>query len=127
MSQAHVGMVIETLLTDENLRIRFAFERIETIADLCVRGVELTGDEIDLFCQTDPLLWFVGVEVKREWRQWANARVRFALSGRRPIRRSREKPSLRERWTKSSRCSRSARRVAHKHDRKYGLEEAAYD
>jgi hypothetical protein len=74
MSQAHVGMVIEMLLTDENLRIRFAFERIETIADLCVRGVELTGDEIDLFCQTDPLLWFVGVEVKREWRQWANAR-----------------------------------------------------
>ena len=74
MSQAHVGMVIEMLLTDENLRIRFAFERIETIADLCVRGVELTGDEIDLFCQTDPLLWFLGVEVKREWRQWTNTR-----------------------------------------------------
>ena len=74
MSQAHVGMVIETLLTDERLRIRFALERIETIPDLCARGVELTGDEINLFCQTDPLLWFLGVEVKREWRQWASAR-----------------------------------------------------
>ena len=82
MSQAHVGMVIETLLTDENLRIRFALERIETIADLCVRGVELTGDEIDLFCQTDARLWFLGDEVKREWRRSATCGL---PDGRRPI------------------------------------------
>jgi hypothetical protein len=74
MSQAHVGTVIEALLTDENLRIRFALERIETIADLCVRGVELTGDEIDLFCQTDARLWFLGDEVRREWREWTDIR-----------------------------------------------------
>ena len=74
MSQAHVGTVIEALLTDENLRIRFALERIETIADLCVRGVELTGDEIDLLCQTDARLWFLGDEVKREWQEWTDTR-----------------------------------------------------
>ena len=72
MSQAHVGMVIEMLLTDEDLRIRFALERLETIVDLCVRGIELTCDEIDLFCQTDAHLWFVGDEVRREWRRWTD-------------------------------------------------------
>ena len=74
MSQAHVGIVIETLLADEDLRIRFALERMETIADLCARGLELTGDEIDLFCQTDARLWFLGDEVKYEWRQWNDTR-----------------------------------------------------
>ena len=74
MSQAHVGTVIEALLTDENLRIRFALERLETIADLCVRGIALTSDEIDLFCQTDADLWFLGDEVRREWRRWAEVR-----------------------------------------------------
>ena len=75
MSHAHVGIVIETLLGDENLRIRFALERMETIADLFARGVELTGDEIDLFCQTDARLWFLEDEVRREWRQWSDART----------------------------------------------------
>ena len=31
MSQAGVGTVIEKLLTEENLRIRFALDRIETV------------------------------------------------------------------------------------------------
>ena len=48
MSRAGVGMVIEKLLTDERLRIRFALDRMETIAELCLRGFELTRDEIDL-------------------------------------------------------------------------------
>ena len=74
MSHAHVGMVIEMLLADEDLRIRFAFERMEMIADLCVRGIELTSDEIDLFCHTDGYLWFLGDEVRREWRRWADTR-----------------------------------------------------
>ena len=39
MSQAGVGTVIEKLLTDENLRIRFALDRFETVAELCWRGV----------------------------------------------------------------------------------------
>ena len=67
MSQAGVGTVIEKLLTDENLRIRFALDRIETVAELYLRGVELTRDEIDLFCRTDARLWFLGDEVRGEW------------------------------------------------------------
>ena len=41
MSRAGVGMVVEKLLTDESLRIRFARERMETIAELYMRGFEL--------------------------------------------------------------------------------------
>ena len=37
MSQTVVGKVVEQLLTDENLRIRFALDRIETVAELCLR------------------------------------------------------------------------------------------
>ena len=70
MSHAHVGAVIETLLSDENLRLRFALDRIETVADLCVRGVDLTRDEIALLCQADAHLWFLGDEVKHEWRRF---------------------------------------------------------
>ena len=69
MSQAGVGTVIENLLTDENLRIRFALDRIETIAGLCLRGVDLTRDEVDLFCWTSSDLWFLGDEVRGQWQQ----------------------------------------------------------
>ena len=67
MSQAGVGTVIEKLLIDENLRIRFALDRIETVAELCLRGFDLSPDEIDLFCRTDAGLWFLGDEVRGEW------------------------------------------------------------
>ena len=67
MSQAGVGMVIEKLLTDERLRIRFALDRMETIAELCLRGFELTRDEIDLIHQTDAHLWFLGDQISGEW------------------------------------------------------------
>jgi hypothetical protein len=67
MSQAGVGTVVEKLLTDENLRIRFALDRIDTIAELCLRGVDLTRDEVDLFCRTNAGLWFLGDEVTAEW------------------------------------------------------------
>ena len=50
MSRAGVGMAIEKLLTDENLRIRFALDRMETVAELFLRGLDLSPDEIDLFC-----------------------------------------------------------------------------
>ena len=53
MSRTIVGMVIDKLLTDENLRIRFAIDRMETVADLCLRGFDLTRDEIDLLCRTE--------------------------------------------------------------------------
>ena len=64
MSRAGVGMVIEKLLTDERLRIAFAVDRMETIAELCLRGAELTRDEIDLIDRTDARLWFLGDQVR---------------------------------------------------------------
>jgi hypothetical protein len=59
MSRVNVGLVIEKLLTDENLRIRFALDRLETVAELCLRGFDLTRDEIDLLCRTDAGVWFL--------------------------------------------------------------------
>ena len=49
MSQTGVGMVVPKLLTDERLRIRFALDRMETIAELCLGGFELTRDEFGFF------------------------------------------------------------------------------
>ena len=34
MSRSIVGIVIDKLLADEDLRIRFALDRVETVADL---------------------------------------------------------------------------------------------
>ena len=59
MSRAGVGMVVEELLTDENLRVRFALDPMETVADLFLRGVDLTRNEIDLLRRTDPGVWFL--------------------------------------------------------------------
>ena len=63
MSQQTVAIVVEKLLSDEDLRIRFALDRMETLAELCLHGVELRPDEIDLFCRTDARLWFWGSAV----------------------------------------------------------------
>ena len=62
MSQQIVGIVMNRLLTDEDLRIRFSVEPVETLADLHARGFELTAEEIDLFIQTDTRTWF--------WTEW---------------------------------------------------------
>jgi hypothetical protein len=59
MSQVGIGMVIDTLLTEEQLRIRFAVDRISTVTELFQRGFDLSPDEIDLFCQTNADLWFL--------------------------------------------------------------------
>jgi hypothetical protein len=64
MSRSIVGMVIDKLLTDENLRIRFALDRVETVAELCLRGFDLTRDEIDLLCRTDADVWFLRSAVR---------------------------------------------------------------
>ena len=64
MSRSIVGMVIDKLLTDENLRIRFALDRMETVAELCLRGFDLTRDEIDLLCRTDAGVWFLRSAVR---------------------------------------------------------------
>ena len=58
MSLQTVGVVIHTLLTDEDLRERFVLDPIEALAALNVRGVELTRDEMDVFVRTDARLWF---------------------------------------------------------------------
>jgi hypothetical protein len=57
-------MVIEKLLTNEDLRIRLALDRTETVAELCLRGFDLSPDEIDLFCRTDAGLWFLRSAVR---------------------------------------------------------------
>jgi hypothetical protein len=44
MSQQMVGIVINRLLIDEDLRARFARDRIETLAELNLRGFELTPE-----------------------------------------------------------------------------------
>jgi hypothetical protein len=59
MSQTGVEKAVEQLLTDENLRIRFALDRVETVAQLCLRGFDLNREDIDLFCRTDARLWFL--------------------------------------------------------------------
>ena len=66
MSQQTIGMVIDKLLSDEDLRNRFVVDRIETLAELYLGGVELRLDEIDLFCRTDARLWFWGAAVMDE-------------------------------------------------------------
>jgi hypothetical protein len=58
MSRQIVGSVIQRLLTDEPLRLLFALDPIEALADLSVLGFELTPDEIDVFMRTDARLWF---------------------------------------------------------------------
>jgi hypothetical protein len=50
--------LVEKLLANQDLRIRLALDPLETVAELLFRDFDLTGDEIDLFCQTDPRMWF---------------------------------------------------------------------
>jgi hypothetical protein len=64
MSQRMVGVVVDKLLTDEELRCRFVVDRLETLAELCLGGVELRPDEIDLFYRTDARLWFWGAAIE---------------------------------------------------------------
>ena len=45
MSRAVLGMVIEKLLTDERLRIRFALDGMETIAETRVNAESSKGQE----------------------------------------------------------------------------------
>ena len=66
MSRTSVGRVIDKLLTDENLRVRFALDPIETVAELFLRGFDLSQDEIELFSWTDADLWFLGEPVRGE-------------------------------------------------------------
>ncbi len=57
MSQRTVELVIGRLLTDEELRIRFAHDPIGTLADFSERGFDLTRGEIDALLQIDATVW----------------------------------------------------------------------
>jgi hypothetical protein len=63
MSQAGVGLVIDRLITDRSLRLRFAFDPVQTVVELYLRGVDLSVDEIDLLCRTDPRVWVLAGSV----------------------------------------------------------------
>ena len=58
MSQRTVGIVMDRLLADESLRLRFEEDPVETVGEMLARGVELTPNEIDLFVQSDAQMWF---------------------------------------------------------------------
>ncbi len=47
------------MLPDENLRLRCALDPVATVAEPCLRGFDLTRDEIDLLCRTDAGVWFL--------------------------------------------------------------------
>jgi hypothetical protein len=57
MSRTGVGSVIDMLLTERHLRLRFALDPVETVVGLYLRGIDLSADEINLLCQTDPRVW----------------------------------------------------------------------
>ncbi len=57
MSQLTVGMVMDRLLVDETLRLRFEIDPVETLGELHAQGCELTPDEIDLFLESDVRIW----------------------------------------------------------------------
>jgi len=58
VSRQVIGHVIQQLLTDEDLRVRFALDPDDTIADLMCQGCELTAEEVEILVRTDPRLWF---------------------------------------------------------------------
>jgi len=57
MSHENVERVITRLMSEEELRIRFAFDPFDAIADLHDQGFLLTPDEIDLFLQSKMEIW----------------------------------------------------------------------
>jgi hypothetical protein len=60
MSQQNVNIIVDRLLGDEQLRRRFALNRLETIVDLYLCGLTLTSDEIVMFVRSDERVWFSG-------------------------------------------------------------------
>jgi hypothetical protein len=63
MSRAGVGYIVDRLITDRRLRLRFAFDPVQTVVDLYLRGVDLSFDEIDLLSRADPRVWMPGEHV----------------------------------------------------------------
>lgn len=58
MSKRGVSVVIHTLLTDQNLRDRFAESPMDVLADLHFSvGIELTLAEVEALARTSPDVW----------------------------------------------------------------------
>ena len=58
MSNHRIRLVMARLLTDEILRLRFAFDRVTVLCDLQSEGIGLTPGEIDLFMLSDAEMWW---------------------------------------------------------------------
>jgi hypothetical protein len=58
MSKQNVVKVIARLVADDELRARFALDPFDILAELHLRGLALTPQEIDIFVQSDVRLWF---------------------------------------------------------------------
>lgn len=59
MSQRNVELFIGRLMTDCELRQRFAESPKSTIADFCEQGWELTRGETEALVMMDVKLWFL--------------------------------------------------------------------
>ena len=58
MSQFRIRLVMTRLLSDEVLRLRFAFDRVKVLCELQAQGFGLTPSEIDLFMLSDAEMWW---------------------------------------------------------------------
>jgi len=52
-----VGIALDALLDDEELRVRFAIDPIDALVDLAIRGISLTPEEIEAFMRIGAHLW----------------------------------------------------------------------
>jgi hypothetical protein len=57
MSQKTVQLLIGRIVTDEELRLRFVRQPLETLTDLREQGFELTASEIEALVETDRRFW----------------------------------------------------------------------
>ena len=57
MSNFRIRLVMTRLLSDEGLRLRFAFDRVNVLCELQAQGFGLTPREIDLFMLSDAKMW----------------------------------------------------------------------
>jgi hypothetical protein len=55
--QRVIEMLIGRLITDEQFRAQFLGNPEQTLAELCERGMELSGTEVAALLNTDPTLW----------------------------------------------------------------------